>query len=213
MRCLLIPALLFCFSCSVDSNEESKISNETEVANLNWQSNPDYGYYKSKTINGFKIGVTYLPGDHLLEKELAKEGALLAQTDSIEDFYKNSVHFTMEIESDGVVNKGNFMFNDVYNQNDFSQNVNYYNFSIMEDVQVHVNGSPFQVVLSNMENTYNLDDKRKIHFVAVPKSEQDNLQNKPIENLLFVYDDEKLGVGYTKFRYEANEFKPIPNKI
>jgi hypothetical protein len=205
--------LLVCLSCAKD--ETTIEQNEAlSVTDTNWQSNPEYGYYKMKTVNGFNIGGTYLPASFLLAEELDKrEETIVEEKDSLEQNYSNSVHFIMEIESDGERNKGNFLYKDIYGLDDFTDNVNYYNFSIIEDISVQVNGTPFKVVLSNMENTYTLSDNRKIHFVAVPPTQEYGLEAKPIQELLFVYDDEMLGIGRTQFTFRAQDFKTIPTKI
>jgi len=206
---LHIGLILVFFSCSKD---ESTIEN-TELSssvNTDWKSNPAFGYHKTKNINGFNIAVTYLPNSSAVSKTDIEENTYADDSLNAQD---NSVHFIMEIESDGVQRNGNFLYKDVNQLSDFKDNVNYYNFSILEDVNVFVNNSEFNVVLSTMENTYTLEDKRKIHFVAVPSTPAYDVKNNPIQELRFVYDDVILGVGKVKFTFKATDFKPIPNKI
>jgi hypothetical protein len=158
-------------------------------------------YRKIKNVNGFNIAVTYVPNAENNDQANGNEK------------HDQSVHFIMEIEADGKHKKGNFLYNEVQGVGDFKDNVNYWNFTIIEDVRIVVNETPFNVVLSNMENTYTLGDNRKIHFVAVPPTDDFNIENNPIQELRFVYDDVMLGIGITKFTFKAEDFKTIPNKI
>ena len=147
--------LIVGFACQ---KETEKMVDSTETSTDNSNSKSDNAYYKTKSVNGFNIAVTYIPN----------------QVDALNTIKSTdqSVHFVMEIESDGERKKGNFLYTDVNGVEDFKDNVNYFNFSIIEDVRVAVNGTPYVVVLSNMENTYTLDNNRKIHFVAVPPTQE-----------------------------------------
>mgnify|MGYP000002888321 CR=1 FL=1 len=192
----LFLILIIGFACQKEA-ETLMDSSETTKEEISTKS--DDPYYKTKTVNGFNIAVTYIPN---IENNAASNSN--HEPDQ-------SVHFTMEIEADGKRKKGNFLYNNVSAVGDFKDNVNYFNFSIIEDIRVAVNDTPYNVVLSNMENTYTLSDNRKIHFVAVPPTEGFEAQN--IQQISFIYDDVTLGIGRTKFTFNAENFKPIPNKI
>lgn len=158
-------------------------------------------YRKTKSVNGFNISVTYKPDETLVPKH----PEINAQ--------QKSLNFVMEIVSDGKNRDGNFLYKDAEGMAGFKQNVNYFNFSIIEDISVSVNGVAFNVVLSNMENTYTLSDARKIHFVAVPPDSGYDVEPLNSNTISFVYDDYMLGVGRTKFIFNTPEIKPIPNKL
>jgi hypothetical protein len=194
----LFLILIIGFACQKDAEALTDSSEIMADAENPASDNP---YSKIKNVNGFNIAVTYVPNAENSERPNGNEKP------------DQSVHFIMEIESDGVRKNGNFLYNEVYGVNDFKDNVNYWNFSIIEDVRIVVNDIPFNVVLSNMENTYTLGDNRKIHFVAVPPTDNFNIENNPIQELRFVYDDVMLGIGITKFTFKAEDFKTIPNKI
>lgn len=163
-----------------------------------WKTDPYYGYYKKKKVNGFLLGVSYLP-------TVPIEGA------NIDSSVNYSVHFILEIATDGKKSQGNFLYKDAGNQQEFTNNVNYFNFYIDEDVTIMVNGMYYKIALNNMENTYTLNNSRKIHFIAVPVSTETSVHPDNIEELIFIYDDSTLGIGYTKFTFEAKNFKPISN--
>ena len=186
------------FSC-LKNDELETVSDDSVPIDVTTHSNDYNGYRKSKTVNGFNIDVTYIPN-------APNTGPLDTENEA-----DQSVHFLMEIESDGAKHEGNFLYKDVNGAEDFKNNVNYFNFSIIDDVSVAVNGTQYKVVLSNMESTYTLGDNRKIHFVAVPPSQEFEKIN--IEEISFVYDDVVLGIGITKFSFNAKDFKPVPNKI
>lgn len=192
----LFLILIIGFACQKEA-EALADSSEITTDEVNLES--DNPYYKTKTVNGFNIAVTYIPN------QVDGVGA------NANEEPDQSVHFLMEIESDGKRKTGNFLYNEVNGVEDFKDNVNYFNFSIIEDVRVAINGTPFNVVLSNMENTYTLGDNRKIHFVAVPPSQEYEETN--IQEISFVYDDVMLGIGLTKFIFHAEDFKTVPNKI
>ncbi|MFT5821467.1 MAG: hypothetical protein ACI8ZM_002720 [Crocinitomix sp.] len=192
----LFLILIVGFACQ---KEAEALTDSSEI--MSDAENPvsDNPYCKIKNVNGFNIAVTYVPN----------RSSLTALNEDVEP--DQSVHFIMEIESDGKRKTGNFLYNEVNGVGDFKDNVNYFNFSIIEDVRIAVNGIPFNVVLSNMENTYTLGNNRKIHFVAVPPTQEFEVTN--IQEISFVYDDEVLGIGLTKFIFNAKDFKTIPNKI
>lgn len=193
---ILFLILIIGFACQ---KESEMLLDASELTMEEVGPESDNPFYKTKTVNGFNIAVTYLPNQ---ENEAASNP---------NEKPDQSVHFTMEIEADGKRKKGNFLYNNVSGVGDFKDNVNYFNFSIIEDIRVAVNETPYNVVLSNMENTYTLSDSRKIHFVAVPPTEDFEAQN--IQQISFIYDDVTLGIGRTKFTFNAEDFKPIPNKI
>lgn len=171
------------FSCQKQVESWNSLKEEEQQAETS-QIEPIKTNFQTKTVNGYTISVTYEPS-------------------SPED---ESLHFLMEIEADGEHRTGNFLYHDVADRSDFKANVNYFNFEIINDVSVEVNNQLYNMVLSNMENTYTLDDRRKIHFVAVPP--QEHSHNEIIQKISFVYDDTELGIGKTKFM-----FNPISHKI
>ncbi len=190
MKLIVFTTILWIvFSCQKQSDQ--LVSTDEEAVELD-SSHPERQemYNQSKTINGYTIAVTYLLTGERDDGTSVQE----CPTDQ-------SLHFLMEIEADGQDRTGNFLYHEVYDASDFTANVNYFNFEIVNDVSVEVDDYPYQVVLSNMENTYTLDDKRKIHFVAVPL-EKSPLQ-KQGQRISFVYDDTVLGVGKTKFIFNT----------
>ena len=195
-RLLFITSLLLLFSCGKEEVDYDNAVFSTEQEQLeDWRTNSSFGYYKEKKVNGFRVGVTYLP-ELYPPKEVENQ----------------SVHFLLSIAADGEKHRGNFLYKNASGQQDFASNVNYFNFHIQDDVQVFVNGEPYAVVLSNMENIYTLGNGRKIHFVAVPQSSGTSISPDAFEKLTFIYDDSTLGIGYTKFTFETEKFKSISNK-
>jgi len=133
MKSVAIFFLILVFAACQKTDETIRIVDDVNLVDTDLDDNP---YEKSKTVNGFNISVTYKPDKQLMPQSKQLNGQ------------QNSLNFIMKIGSDGKKHSGNFLYKDAQGMGGFKENVNYFNFSIIEDVSASVNGVEFKMVLS-----------------------------------------------------------------
>lgn len=179
---------------------------------LKWLDNENNGLVSIRYVNGLMVKVKYLPADYLVYKELKSIDSPISkiQQDSIRKLYENSVSFLMSIGPDErKVEGSDVMYKNVAEYKEYAERVQTMNFDMEQYVTLRAGKNEYKPVLSAMENTYGLENKRNIIFVFVPK-EIDDKSIRLSENMEFVYNDEMFDMGKNYFVFNRNKINNVP---
>ena len=195
------------------------IFNDTEFSAeefSHWMNDPDNGMVKEVYVNGLHIGVKYLPVDYLVRSELNKirhTDSKLSLTpvmiDSLRKLYTRSMTFVLSIGPDERNGKGgDVMFRDITSYQEYVNRAMNLNFEMEKYVSMRVGSNVYPPVLTNLENTYGLNNGRNIILVFSRPPRQAGGEEEGYE---IVWDDMMYTTGLHRFFFSAGDIESIPS--
>lgn len=200
---LLSIVLLACGGNEVSSYEDY----------VKWLNDEDNGLVMNKKVDGITIRLKYIPSDYLAYQDLSGEKSVKKEAiDSIISGYQKSLTFLMTIGVDGKIKKGDVMYQDVTNYEEYKQKLYAMNFEVEQLTTLTLNNKKYKPVLSSLENVYGLTESRNITLVFVPESENEQTFYTS-EKLQLSYDDEIFNTGMNHFTFNREDIKNAPTFI
>lgn len=170
-----------------------------------YMNDPSNGLSKERKVNGITIRVKYLPASLLAYKEfksLEMQDASLY--DSLRTTYISGHNFVMEIIPDS---QEDLMLKDIHSETEYKERVNLMNFNLKEYLELSVNGETIPASIANLENTYGLQNGRKV-MVVFPKKSSDKKENSDVQ---FTFQDEIYATGINHFTFSSKDLEAIPD--
>ncbi|GAA4272080.1 hypothetical protein GCM10022258_13740 [Aquimarina gracilis] len=167
----------------------------------------DNGFVKKNRANGFLLSMKYLPPEYLAINEMKKDS-----NDNMKDLnqyiseFKNSRTFLLTISNDDQsMNAGNY---DVANMAEYGARIRDLSFNIKEILTLKTtSGKKYKPVLTTMENSYEIVNKRSIYMVF----SDDEKEIMDSEQLDVVFEDTFLDTGINHFVFESKKINNLPN--
>jgi hypothetical protein len=202
-----IHLIIFLFFLSACVSNEVKNTEEY----LQWLNNEENGLVKVKYINGMEVKIKYLPADYLAFQELNDmKWYTENQKDSIIKIYSDNETFIMTIGPDKRKKEnGDVMLKGINNYKEYKGRFLTMNFDMSEFIKMEIGNKIYKPVLSNMENTYGLEESRNIIFVFSPGKEKDKILSNSDE-IDLKYSDEMFGLGTNHFVFSKKWIDNLP---
>lgn len=141
----------------------------------NWLKTEDCVLRQTQTITGYKFSVYYLPPEYLVLKDIQKPNMQPEKqtVDSLVQKQRNSITFILEVGPDST-NKFDAITGNLSSKEEFYERVDKLNFQMDESIELTLGDSiKYSPVLVHMENTYEIENSRKIIIVfSVPDTEK-----------------------------------------
>ncbi|MFL5763623.1 MAG: hypothetical protein ACJ77K_06745 [Bacteroidia bacterium] len=171
----------------------------TSTADFNkYVNNPENGCQISRSINGVKMTVTYLPPQYVTLKEMEESGLHGKNVyDSLLHNNKASSYFLMTLAPVDD-NSGDIMYKGLKNYKEYAERAMTLNFDLEQQIVLQTDHGELSPVLSSLENTYGLTKDRKVDIVF-SSSEGDIINASHFD---FTYSDETYGIGTVHFEYD-----------
>jgi hypothetical protein len=172
---------------------------------LKWMNEPENGYVKRTSANGFSISLKYLPPEYLGFIEM-KKGDVKVDVQSLIKEFDGSRTFllTLEHEVSGV-DVTNYNINNVP---EFKERMNELNFQIKDYLSLKTKeGQTIRPVLTTFENLYEIGDKKSFYVVF---TKEDEVQDKP-EELDIVFHDPFFDTGINHFVFKTKDIDNVPD--
>lgn len=174
-----------------------------------WLSTDECTLRKSQTIAGYKFAAYYLPPEYIVLKDMQKAGIQPEKTmvDSLVQKQGNSLTFILEIGPDDN-HKFDAITGRLSSKGEFYSRVEKLNFQLDENLELILGGSvKYTPVLVHMENTYEIENVRKIIVVfSVPDFQKQTLSN----DFDFSWNDTVYHTGIHHFIISASSRKSSP---
>lgn len=200
VRLFLIACLFACSAKKPGTAEEYFHYLDSETSGLS----------KLKYVNGLALKVKYLAPDYLCHRELIHQSYTLHKKDSISAFYAQSLCFMLTLGTDERKEKqGDVMYHNITTFREYVSRSMAMNFDMQQYITVKADGEEYIPVLSSMENTYGMDNKRSILLVFVPKTKADR-KLFTASKIDFIYDDQLFELGINHFLFERESFNNLP---
>lgn len=200
LACTLLMLWFLMTNCQHDLKDMKSV--------YGWINDPDHGMVKTKTVEGIKITVKYLPAEFLALKE-AREGHADRQTyDSLLKVYTASHTFLLSIASTEKGGEQDPMYQDLENYSEYKERALTMNFDMNEYVSIKTSTQEFRPVLTSMENTYSLKGQRNIYMVFTDETAETELMKD--DELDFVFNDEIFQTGVNHFIFNQNDLRSMP---
>lgn len=166
-------------------------------------ADPKNGLSKEKKVLDVKISVKFLPPSYLAFREAGAGREFLK--DSLFSLYKDGMAFLITISP--IVNtRGNdIMYRGIHDFQEFKQRAYLMNFKINEYISMQGVDSKFFPLLHNMENTYSLENNRKI-YVVFSKADISEILKKE-KTIDLVFDDVIFETGINHFQFEKENIE------
>ncbi|MGE3801223.1 MAG: hypothetical protein AB7H80_09400 [Candidatus Kapaibacterium sp.] len=190
--------LLGIMSCSEDVDTPDDM--------LTWLNESERGLVHERTGAGIRWNVKYLPHDYLAARYLQSvEHPTEAIRDSALESYKNTICFLLTVapEAEG---EGDVMYRGVGTFEEFESRAMALNFEVKDLMRLTYGGVETPAVISTMENTYGLNNRRDI-MVIFAKDESAWSKADTIDCLL---DDRIFNSGIHHFVYRKEDIDKIP---
>ncbi len=182
-----------------------------KVATVNdlksWINNPKQGLVASKSVNGVKVNIHYLPPQYNALKEMESTGLTgKASYDSLLLQQQKVATFLMVLAPDeDKGTKGDIMYKDIQNFKQYVERSLTLNFDLENQIELKTDKGEYKASLSSLENTYSLTNDRKINFVFTPTTKEDELTLA--KEYDFIYNDESFGLGTLHFYFNKKEIE------
>lgn len=190
---------------------QTKIHTEKEL--YAWLNAPKNGFVRSKTVNGLRLTVKYLPPEYQVLQEVKNmQSANKPLLDSLLAMYAKNHAFLLTIAPDkDNGGNGDIMYREVYNYSEYKARVLDMNFEMGKYITLKAGGRTFSPVLSTLENTYSLTEKRNIYLVFAGEKSQKELLNAPRLDLIFADELFHTGINHFVFKKENIQNLPLGN--
>lgn len=200
---ILIPILLSCGRNEISSYEEY----------VKWLNDEENGLVMNKKVDGITIKLKYMPSDYLAYQDLSGEKSInKSAIDSIVSGYQKSLTFLMTLGVDGKMKKGDIMYQDISNYEEYKQKLYAMNFEVEQLTILTLGDKKYKPVLSSLENVYGLTDSRNITLVFVPDTENEK-SFYTSDKVLLSYDDEIFNTGINHFTFNREDINNTPTFI
>lgn len=200
---LLLLMLVACNKTTVNTYEEY----------LAWLNDSDNGLTMDKKAGGIIIKVKHLPSNYLAYQDLLHESHVNKDiVDSLINNYDKSLTFLLNIGVDGNTKKGDIMYHDVNNYEEYKKKLYNMNFDIEKKISLTINEKEYFPVLAHLENVYGLTESRNIMVVFVPETENEQ-SFYDAKEIAFTYDDELFKTGINHFVFKRENINNIPSFI
>jgi hypothetical protein len=173
-----------------------------------WINDPDNGMVKTKTVEGIKLTVKYLPPEFLALKEAKEDRAGRQTYDSLLTQYKGSHTFLLSIASSENEVDNDPMYQGLDDYSDYKRRALTMNFDMNEYVSIKTSTREYRPVLTSMENTYSLKGQRNIYMVFTDNATETELMKE--HELDFVFNDEIFQTGVNHFIFNQNDLGGMP---
>jgi hypothetical protein len=176
----------------------------TEAALLEWINNPENGFSKKATANGFLFSAKYLPSAYLAYAEF-KKGDSTKDIETLSKEFENSMTllFSIEHEQQGI-DATNY---NVENMVAYKERINQLNFDIKNHMFIkEKNGKKIKPVLTTFENSYEIGGK-KTFYIVFPKNKEVKNSSETID---LVFDDTFLDTGISHFVFQKEKINQLP---
>jgi hypothetical protein len=172
-------------------------------------NDPDNGLIKTKTIEGIKLTVKYLPAEFLALRETRElETKNKGTYDSLLNVYKKSHTFMLSIASQEDTVSNDPMYEGLRDYNEYRERAISMNFNMSDYVSIRTTTQEFAPVLSSMENTYSLRGQRNIYLVFTDESGSGELMRD--NQIDFVFNDDIFQTGINHFVFQQENLQRLP---
>jgi hypothetical protein len=203
-RLVIISFFLFFISCN------KHFSNIKELTR--YMNDEKNGFVNTKTVNGIKYSVTYLPPLYLAMKDTL-HGDTVKLVDAMKD-YSNSRTFLLKMQDDkstGPDATTDINFKNIQHFDDFLERFYSLNFKMDNLVELHTLQKTYSPVLSNAINTYGLSRELTTILVFAENhrvAESDLFHSKEIT---LVFTDDIFDNGRLMFNFKQNQLDQLNN--
>ena len=193
---LIIASMVLILGCNS--------SFKSERAFLKWINNPESGFVKKTSANGFSLQMKYMPPEYLAIIEMSKEEAEM-EINILTKQFEDSRTFLLTVEHDisgiDVTNYG------VNNMPEFKERMNELNFQIKDYLFLRTEeGKKIRPVLTTFENLYEIGGKKSF-YVVFPKEQEIKMAT---ENLDIVFEDPFFDTGINHFMFKTEKIDNLP---
>jgi hypothetical protein len=200
---LFLLVLFACNTTTVNTYEEY----------LAWLNDSENGLTMDKKAGGIIIKVKHLPSNYLAYQDLLHQSQVNKDiVDSLINNYDKSLTFLLNIGVDGNTKKGDVMYHDVKNYEEYKKKLYNMNFDIEKNISLTINEKEYFPVLAHLENVYGLTESRNIMVVFVPETENEQ-SFYDAKEIAFTYDDELFNTGISHFVFKRKNINNIPSFI
>ncbi len=209
MRMVKHISVLICVCLLAVSCGKKKELAEPEY--LKWLDDTENGLSLVKKVNGLEMKIKFLPPDYNAYLELSSLKVKNKKVfDSLCNDYSNNMTFLFSIgPSETEENGTDIMFRSIQSYQEYTERVVAMNFEMEQYVTLNINNKEYKPVLSSMENSYGLENKRNMLFVFVPADKNDT-GFKTSEKMDFVYLGELFDTGINHFVFTRTSINEAP---
>lgn len=196
-----IAGFLSLFSCGKEI--------ESMKSFYGWINDPDNGLVKTRTIEGIRLTVKYLPAEFLALRDAMEETDYSSHVyDSLLGIYRTSHTFLLSIASEKDEHNVDPMYKGLESLPEYKERALTMNFNMDSYVSIRTPSEEYRPVLTSMENTYSLKAQRNIYIVFTDDSEENNLMKE--QELDFIFNDEIFQTGINHFVFRQKDLANTP---
>jgi hypothetical protein len=177
---------------------------------VKWVESKDNGLVVEKVVGRYKFTLQYTPVDYLIIKDQSAEGKEMTENDfdrlrreqSGEQYYRLRIGM-----ADG---SADIMQGDRKDQKRYEQKVEYFSFSIQNDLKLLEGKDTLACKLHHFEQSYGLAPYNTIIAVF---DEKDGDARTYSGDRVFIYEDKMLGCGAVILTINGNSIGSIPKPV
>ena len=197
-RFILNYILLITFSVLAGACSETEKISKVELIN-NERT-------KSKLINGLIFQVDYLSPKVMANRQLDKN-ATESERLAFEKKLQNSLNFQITILADEDYFQGDIMALGVEGYEAYKARVLDMNFNLSDWIALAYNGKTYQPVLSQLESSYGISNRRKIQLAFASEDFDFDAANNG--KISLVYSDQAFNTGRNYYHFDLNKLQRL----
>ena len=201
---LILPMVLIMFGLTGTGCGEERLQTTTDL--LEFLDDPENGLVKERHTKEIRWGLKYLPSEYLTLNYLRSLDQYDQKIkDSVVDSYANTICFLLTVApeqtgSEDVIYKG------IRSSEEFQSRAISLNFAVKDLVTLNYGGLQAPAVVSTMENTYGLSNKRDIMIIFA----KDHHAWQKADTFDCVFDDRIFNTGIHHFMFTSRDVKRLP---
>ena len=179
---------------------------ETPDEMLGWIGNPEHGLVRERSGAGIRWTAKYVPHDYLAARYLESLDSYSEATrDSVMASYANTLCFLLTVTPESE-EESDVMYRGVGSFEEFRSRAMSLNFKVKDLMTLNYGGKQTPAVISTMENTYGLHQRRDVMVIFA----RDEEAWERADTIDCVFDDRIFNSGIHHFTYTVDDIRRIP---
>jgi hypothetical protein len=197
IRFSVILCLLSLISCNRGIDSEGEL--------YNYLGKEKNGLISSRTHDGIKFTMKYLPSEYLAFNELKTQySPSRIIVDSTIKSFNDTYSFLLTVEFDGVNAGENPLMFGINNLEEYKEKIEELSFDLDQSVYIQSDSADIAPVLWNLENSYTAGNKRSL-LLVFPKTGTEKSKSLDI-----VFSDNIFSTGINHFNFRKESIQSIP---
>lgn len=171
---------------------------------VNWVDSGENGLIKEKEVNGYKIISKFIPAQYVAVKETYIENKEFDKSTYQKKLNELNSQYYIYLQISPTSGNQSTLRSNLKDASEYYYRIEYFNFLAQNDLYLITNDDTLNCSLSNFENNFEINpfNNWQISFEKPAK---------PLTgDLVFMWDDQALGIGRIRFTYNLKELNNIP---